>query len=48
MKAARKIHIAGPVICGVQKCTHCHASIEPMTSLSYWPEGALVSSDGRG
>jgi hypothetical protein len=44
----KKIHIAGPVICGEQKCTRCHARIEPLKAGSYWPEGALVLSDGRG
>lgn len=49
MTRTRKIHIAGKPDANGQRCTRCHAQIEPFLSANnWWPVGALISSDGRG
>jgi len=54
-KVDKKLHIAGPPEGSVQKCQRCR---RPMMyrghamairgTLTFWPTGALVLSDGRG
>lgn len=41
-----KVHIAGPVINGVQRCMRCFAKLGD--AASHWDYGVRVSSDGRG
>lgn len=38
-----RIHWAGPVLAGIQRCTVCHAILPPFNHLKeHWPKGAQV------
>lgn len=49
-----KLHIAGPVIEGIQRCTRCHVVLncgfpyKDGGKATAWREGRTIYSDGRG